>query len=218
MNQYFKLPKKLVDKENIILNLCKDKRVLHLGCVDYPLLYYRIKSGTWLHGKIMQAAKKVIGIDNAKNEVEILKEKYNIDNIFYGDVEKLIEYDFLPFNIVIAGEIIEHLSNPGLFLDTIKRFLLPDGILIITTVNAFCLRRIIRIPLGIESVHPDHKYYFSHSTLSTLLKKHDYTVQERYSYRLPKRSPWIAYYIELLGSIISPNLTEGIVYIVKKKA
>ena len=54
----------------MILELCTNKRVLHLGCVDYPLLDFRIRSRTWLHGKLMETAKEVIGIDSAKEEIE----------------------------------------------------------------------------------------------------------------------------------------------------
>lgn len=216
MNQHFELPRRLVDRENLVLELCQHKKVLHLGCIDHPLLDYRIKSGTWLHGKLARVAKELVGIDNAKNEIEYLRNEFGINNILCGDVEKLHEIKISVFDVVLAGEIIEHLSNPGLFLDGVKAFIANGGILIVTTVNAFCLRRMFRIPLGIESVHPDHKCYFSHSTLTSLLTKHGYKIKERYNYRLPKRPPWIPYLLEVASSVISPNLAEGIIYIVEK--
>jgi len=39
------------------------------------------------------------------------------------------------FDIIVCGELIEHIENPGLMLDGIKRFMNDDRILIITTPN-----------------------------------------------------------------------------------
>ena len=43
------------------------------------------------------------------------------------------------FDAIVAGELIEHLSNPGLFLDCSSRHLQNNGLLILTTPNANCL-------------------------------------------------------------------------------
>ena len=124
-----------------------------------------------------------------------------------------IKYDCKPFEVIVAGEIIEHLSNPGLFSEGIKHLTSKNGIFIFTTVNAYCLRRFIRILFGIESVHPDHKFYFSHSTLTSLLERHRFKIKKRFNYRLPKGSSRIPYIFELLISVISNNLVEGILYV-----
>lgn len=213
---HFKLSRRLVDRESVIIELCRHKRVLHLGFLDYPIFNYRIESGTWLHGKLMNVAKEVFGIDNVEEEIERIKREYGIENIFYGNAEDLSTFDFQPFDVIIAGEIIEHLNNPGLFLQGIKPLIADNGKIFVSTTNAYCLRRFIRIPFGIESIHPDHKYYFSHSTLTRHLEANNYKIIERYNYRLPRRPPWFPYIVELIASYMSPNLTEGIIYIVSK--
>jgi len=40
------------------------------------------------------------------------------------------------FDVIVAGDVIEHVENQGLFLSNIKKHLKKDGKLIITTPNA----------------------------------------------------------------------------------
>ena len=209
------LPRKLVNRERYILDHCRGKSVLHLGCVDYPVTVLQIKTGRWLHSQIMKVADEVVGIDLDKPGIEDLK-KNGIDNILYGNVEDLSPLNLGAFDVIVAGEIIEHLNNPGLFLKQMKKVMHPDSILIVTTVNAYCLRRILRIPFGKESVHPDHVYYFSHSTLTSLLERFDYKIIDRASQRLTSNNVFLARIFDQIASLISPNLSEGIVYAVKK--
>ncbi|MBO0181221.1 hypothetical protein J0682_30075, partial [Vibrio parahaemolyticus] len=77
------------------------------------------------------------------------------------------------FDVIVAGEIIEHLNNPGLFLSGVRRFMHRDSKLVITTINAYCAMRFFVYALrgrrGInEFVHPDHVAYYSYSTLRVL--------------------------------------------------
>ena len=162
---HFKIPRKLVNREKYLIDAANGKSVLHLGCADYPYTDERIKSGTWLHSKLTDVSKECLGIELDESSVSKLKKNYGIKNIVACDVEKLCDLaNKNKYEVIIAGEIIEHLKNPGLFLESARSVLAEGGRLIITTTNAFCLRRLVRIPFGIESVHPDHTYYFSHST------------------------------------------------------
>jgi len=216
-NWYHSLPNNLVDREDLIIELCKSRKVLHLGCIDFPYTEEQIKSERWLHCKITNVASKVLGVDNAKEGIEYVKKTLGINNIIYGDVEKL--FDIVgseSFEIIVAGEIIEHLSNVGLFLENVKKIMADETLLVISTINAFCLRRFIRIPFGLESVHPDHVYYFSHATLTSLLNRKGFKIVERANYKLRNKKPIIPYIVETVGSLISKNLCEGLIYVVKR--
>ncbi len=46
-----------------IASLCRDKTVLDLGCVNPESIEVRSKKGVWLHERIRDVAKHVIGID-----------------------------------------------------------------------------------------------------------------------------------------------------------
>jgi 2-polyprenyl-3-methyl-5-hydroxy-6-metoxy-1,4-benzoquinol methylase len=54
--------------------------------------------------------------------------------IVRGDVES---HDFgRRFGAIVAGDVIEHLSNPGRFLENCRRHLEEGGVLLLTTPNA----------------------------------------------------------------------------------
>ena len=54
---HYPLPKKQVNRERFIIDCCKDKKVLHLGCADWPYTEERIQDGSWLHEKISNVTK-----------------------------------------------------------------------------------------------------------------------------------------------------------------
>jgi len=123
----------------LIKNLCKDKNVLDLGCVDHDSRLER--NDLWLHKHIKNVANNLIGVDYLREEVENLKKKGY--NIIFANVEN---FDLnKKFDIIVAGELIEHLENPGKFLDSVKKHMHKDSILIITTPNCFSIRRMIGV-------------------------------------------------------------------------
>lgn len=209
---HFKLPRSLVDREKFILEMCARKKVLHLGCADAPYTAERLQTGTWLHDKVTAVSAECLGVDMEQKSIEWLAETHGITNIVCGNAEALDSLNDT-FDVVLAGEIIEHLNNPGNFLETARRVLKPNGKLLITTTNAFCLRRFLRIPFGYESIHPDHTYYYSHATLEALAGRFGYCLQAAHAYRLPNRKPLLPYLLERLACAVTPNWAEGIVHV-----
>ena len=215
---HFVLPSVGVDREKFIIEECTNKRVLHLGCADWPFTEGRIQDGTWLHYKLSTVARTCLGVDDHGESVVSLSNDYGINNIIVGDAERLGELDIGKFEVVVAGEIIEHLNNPGLLFESVKNVLEEDGKLLITTINAYCLRRFVRIPFGRESVHPDHVYYFSHSTLMTLATRFGFILEGAYSYKINNRKPYLPYVVERLATMITPNWGEGIVHLYSNRS
>jgi 2-polyprenyl-3-methyl-5-hydroxy-6-metoxy-1,4-benzoquinol methylase len=149
-----------------ILKLCKNKKVLDLGCVDHSAKTETYEN--WLHKKIKEVSKELIGLDYEKKELEKLNKKGY--NIIYGDAEN---FDLKKkFDVVVAGEIIEHLFNVGNFLDCIKKHMNKNSILIITTPNAFGFRRMIgSILKGSLKENIEHTAYYSDTTLRQVLQR-----------------------------------------------
>jgi SAM-dependent methyltransferase len=81
-----------------------------------------------------------------------------------------------PFEVIVAGDIIEHLNNPGAMLAAMKSRLSRDGVFIISTPNAFRWYNPILATVGHEFNHPDHTAWFSFLTLKTLAGRHGYRV------------------------------------------
>jgi hypothetical protein len=70
--------------------------------------------------------------------------------------------------VVVIGEVIEHLDNPGAALRNLHGLLAPGGQLV-TVPNAFSLSGIARVLLGRETTHPEHATHHSFVTLQRLL-------------------------------------------------
>jgi SAM-dependent methyltransferase len=212
---HVRLPRQLVDREHFILDECRGQRVLHLGFVDHPYLAERLANGTWLHRRLFGVARELVGVDTACDEVEQLRGRPDVGQVLCGDAESLEQLELPPFERIVAGELMEHLNNVGLFLGSVKSLLAPDGRLIISVPNAFCLRRTLRVAFGVESVHPDHVAYYSHATLKHLLTRYGYVIEHVAGYRLPVGTPRAAYLLDRAASLLSPNLCEGLVYSVR---
>ena len=118
----------------------KGKRVLDCGAAGEEGI--GDDSAYWLHGHIKKNADYVLGFDIEKKAVEKLRK--NGYNIVQGDCENLkLDGVGKEFDLAFAGEIIEHLSKPGDFLDGLKKYLKKDGEVIITTPNAFSVFRFL---------------------------------------------------------------------------
>lgn len=185
----FRVPKKTpIEKGryDFVLERCRGKKVLHLGCVDEGLLERKFEFGTLLHTELEKAAKEVWGCDLSREGIEELK-KFSAGRFVAGDAEQLDQVPELrgqSWDVIVAAELIEHVDNPGLFLDSAKSLFSPETVMILTTPNAFCLTSLVFNVLGCEYVHPDHNCWFSWKTLSTLLQKNGYRICEQalYSY------------------------------------
>ena len=172
----------LIQRCDLIKDLCNGKRVLHLGCTNYPYTEESIQNKMLLHFDLEKVAKDLWGIDADQAGIDLLR-SYGSEQIVLGNLEDLSSVEIKgTFDIIVAGEIIEHLSNPGLFLDGIRRFMSRETRLLVTTVNAYCAIRFlwygVRGKQGRnEFVHPDHVAYYSYSTLKLLLERNGMHVE-----------------------------------------
>lgn len=137
-------------------------------------------SANWPHRLLQKSAKNVFGVDLDYDEKFIEdREKYKRLNAENFDFER-------NFDVIFAGDLIEHLSNPGLFLDSCKKHLSEDGRLIITTPNAFNLFNLAeKLSKPEPTVNKDHTMYFNTKTLKVLLEKNGWDILSiDYLYRL----------------------------------
>jgi len=160
-----------------IVDYCKDKIVLDLGCTQHKMLGKEVNKNNWLHYRINRVAKELVGIDYLKDEVERLNKKGY--NIVYGNVEHIddISLPIKSFDVIVCGELIEHLPNPGLFLKNVRKIMSNSTILIITTPNVYSKERIRLMQnkkYENEWLNKEHKCWFSFETLKQLLKTYNY--------------------------------------------
>lgn len=210
----------LVQRLDVIREMCTGKRVLHLGCTNAPYTDEAIKNKMLLHFELERVAADLWGMDTDLAGIETLK-SHGSKQIIYGDLENLDAVDLdQTFDIIVAGEIIEHLSNPGLFLDGIKRFMGDETLLILSTINAYCGMRFlwygIRGKRGrVEFVHPDHVAYYSYSTLKLLIERHGLHVENFMFYDIgSEHRPHNRWFLNAVNDVcvqLAPQWADGII-------
>lgn len=173
-------PMALVDRDPWILSKVAGKKVLHAGATDSMLTAERAANEKLLHQKLREAECDVMGVDIDGTGIAFLRERYGIDDIVCGDLEAL-DTLFAPssFEVVLAADVMEHLNNPGRFLDGAGRVLKPGGVLIVTVPNAFSLKKFIGVSLfRQERNHPDHVCFYSYMNLYELLNRFGFVIAE----------------------------------------
>ncbi|MGH2552215.1 MAG: methyltransferase domain-containing protein [Chitinophagaceae bacterium] len=161
-----------------IIKLCTNKTVLHLGYVQHSHLYEKlISEGKWVHSNIANVATQLVGVDYLEEDVKKIKEKYGFEG-YFGDANHLEQVKLdRTFDVIVCGELIEHITNPGLMLEGIKRFMHQSSILIITTPNPWSKNFIRNINKGSDEenwINPEHVCWYTKYTLKNTLARHGY--------------------------------------------
>ncbi len=166
----------LRDRVSLILDLCRGRRVLHLGCCDHPpLVRDKIKNKTWLHGQLTEASSECLGLDVERDAVEFVKRETRFQNVLVSDLAEAAPEPVLSaptWDLLVAGEIVEHLDNPVDFLSRVNRNLRNHcREILITVPNAFSLQNFLNATHRVERINSDHRYWFTPYTLAKVLTR-----------------------------------------------
>jgi ubiquinone biosynthesis O-methyltransferase len=105
--------------------LAKGRRVLDAGC-----------GSGYGAAKLAQDAREVLGIDVSQDAVDDARQHYQASNLRFECADCLnIPAADGSFDLVVAFEIIEHLSDWRRFLEQARRVLAPDGQFVVSTPN-----------------------------------------------------------------------------------
>jgi 2-polyprenyl-3-methyl-5-hydroxy-6-metoxy-1,4-benzoquinol methylase len=173
-------PVRRVDRNAFLLERARGKKVLHLGCADEHTVAVKLKNQTHLHAQLAAVSRNLWGVDVSENALAELRHA-GFDNLLRGDVEHLDEIPELAnqqFDVIIAGELIEHIFNPGLFLKASRRLCSSNTELILTTPNALVYSQTIFALIDREAIHPDHMQMWSPTTLRNLVARSGFAVTE----------------------------------------
>lgn len=160
-----------VDRLAYIAKLCRKKTVLDVGCYDETALSKR-DTEHWLHGRICALASRVVGIDSS-NQIPLDGIRTGKNSIIHrGDgvdiAPEIIQSE--NFEIIVAGEFIEHIENPLHFFKNMKQAF-PGRELVISTPNGVCFANTLLGSIGREVQHPDHLHNFTFKILNTLCQR-----------------------------------------------
>lgn len=184
------LPRAYGSKEELLRTFCAGKRVLHLGAVGGvgESLQEKVAHGTDSVHAFLSDLSDCVGIDTDEEAIGALAEAGVFTNIVVADVTTVAREDIplQAIDVIVAGDIIEHLSSPGAMLDNLRRLADAHTQLIVTTPNALGLPAYVRYVLGKPIEGSDHVVSFNVYTLRNLLTRHQWepvTVSSCYQLR-----------------------------------
>jgi 2-polyprenyl-3-methyl-5-hydroxy-6-metoxy-1,4-benzoquinol methylase len=144
------------DRTALLRDAVRGKRLLDIGVVDHSLGGER--SGRWLHGQLAAEAASSLGVDILEEQVaEIRALGYQVECIDVTSGGRPAG----TFDVIVAGEVIEHVGNIGGLFDAASDLLAPGGTFLLTTPNPFAAWRVYQHLRGRPHENVDHVSYFS---------------------------------------------------------
>jgi 2-polyprenyl-3-methyl-5-hydroxy-6-metoxy-1,4-benzoquinol methylase len=132
------------------------RRVLDLGCRDGAL------STAYVDGN------EVVGLDVDR---EALAHAARLGlKTEWADLDEPLALDDASFDVVVAGELLEHIRDPAGLVDEAARVLRPGGRIVGSVPNGFRLKHRLRFLAGLEpDEDPTHLHLFSARKIRALL-------------------------------------------------
>ena len=183
----------VINRRTFLPEKASGRRILHLGCVDEHLTASRVGTGDLLHEELTKTSTSLVGVDISKTGLEVIASLCPGEYV-QGNVESMDLSQFEDIDLVIVAELIEHLGSPAMFYENLADFLRGNGATaILTTPNAYYWSAFLRFSLAQhELTHPDHRLYYSPTTLEKSLSEAGLVIHERYAHAWtgrPKSSP-----------------------------
>lgn len=151
-----------------LIPLVRDRHVLDVGCTS------GLGRPDWIHAAIARASSSTVGVDIDAEGIQQARDLgYDVRS---ADAE-VLDVDGV-FDVVHAGELIEHLDNPRAFLAACRRRLDTGGTLVLTTPNVFAISNFIYRIGGMAKVNADHTCWYCEDTLTQLLERNGFEVME----------------------------------------
>lgn len=184
-----------VDRLGFLEEQVSGKRVFDLGALDETAYASKLASDNWLHARLCMRAASVIGIDNSRLVPDEGLDTPHGGRIIRADISELdsiLETYGVP-DVIVAGELIEHLPDTVAFLASLRANPRLDGVeFVFSTPNAACWHNMLVGLIGRESMHVDHLQVYSYKVLRTIFSRADVELLELL--------PCYARFPEMIGS------------------
>ena len=155
------------DRVSYIRQLTAGLDVLDVGCAGTKAHGRIPHPSTTLHQAITPVCRSLTGVDSDAEGIRLMEQEgftVHCFDITSMDLKRT-------FDIIIAGEVIEHVVNPGLALQNLGKHLRHQGRLVITTCNPFYYRQQSKILRhGSIQVHRKHVAWYDPLTMIVMLR------------------------------------------------
>jgi len=189
-----------MDKANYILSRVADKDILDVGSGG-DLIYVgeHANIDEFLCNKMKNVAKELVLLEIEKKAAQKLR-TYGFYAI-HGNAETINLRR--KFDVIVLGDVIEHVDNVGMLIENMKRHLKRDGEIIITTANPHFMGHFFRaMTLRKPRVQYDHTSFITESNLEEICRRHSLKIIDfKYFGGIDKRSTTL-----LISSQISKSL------------
>jgi len=170
-------------KTHALGRLVAQKQVLHLGAIGETLSPLEVKVSAIqhsVHAYLTREASRCIGVDYDEAAVDAICSAGKFTNLICRDIFELNrdDIDLQTIDCIVAGDVIEHLANPGLMLDVVRSISDRSTVLILTVPNSEGLPQFLRYAAGKRIEGGDHKVSFNVYTLKNLLEDRGWTVTD----------------------------------------
>lgn len=157
---------------DVLRNLCAGKRVLHVGCADWPIT----DPSTSLHLLLEPVCASLDGVDPQEDALAQLA-PFTKGRLFSRLEDVTDSYD-----VVLAPEVMEHVPDAAQFLDQLEA--IDATCFLISVPDAFqCRARhfdyLTETQTFVEVVHPDHNVWYTPYTFANTIRKYSgFTIEQ----------------------------------------
>jgi SAM-dependent methyltransferase len=186
----------VASREQVILPLCRGRWVLDIGCVDHSEAGRR-RVG-FLHQSIFEVAAATVGLDVDADGLRSLPPGLRL--CAADAAGPALPFKPGTFDVVIAGEVIEHLDDVGAFLRNLRAVIHDAGAIVLTTPNPFNERRVRagRENKAVENV--DHTLLIFPGGMAELAERCGLRIASLGCTSLPRYSTDLGYSARALGA------------------
>ena len=157
---------------DLLCEIAKDKKIVHLGCVDHNIstINHKLKRNKWLHSRLCQSAQRCHGVDIEAEGIRYIKEQLGFNDtscadIFSDQFKSIAEGD--SWDYIFIPEVLEHLDDPSGFLQAIaEQYSITFKKMVLTVPNGISHDNWKLAKKGYEVINSDHRFWFSPFTLA----------------------------------------------------
>lgn len=165
---------------------CRSKRVFDIGCVMHDLRAFN--NPFFLHRALKEVAASLVGIDLHAEGVAAMRARGYDVRVGNAEGFDLGEQ----FDVIVAGDIIEHIANLDGFLRSVDAALAPGGMLLVMTPNPWWWKFVVKAALRPEvGANPEHTCWFCPQTWRQLVERYGFTLGQVQHHSRYRRDAWL---------------------------